>query len=231
LVATDVAARGLHIDNITHVINYDLPEDAANYVHRIGRTARAGARGVAYTLACEDLVENLPSLERFIGQKIDVGMLDERLPKDEAGYYRSARRGAPIGRGGGRARRDAPSGRARGGVSSASADRKRPAQRRETSGAATRGKAPLKKGDSKTGFKKSDVRPAAKKKTEPATRKKTMSHAERMELYKKKYGETFKKKPGAKTGAKPNEKKKGAEAAGKKKKGFFGKIVSRLTKR
>ncbi len=226
LVATDVAARGLHIDNITHVINYDLPEDAANYVHRIGRTARAGAKGVAYTLACEDLVENLPSLERFIGQKIDVGMLDERLPKDEAGYYRSARRSAPTGRGGGRAR---------GGVSSAPADRKRPAQMRETSGAADRGKAPSKKPYSKTGFKKSDARPAATKKTGSATRKKTMSHAERMEHYKKKYGESFKAKSGAKSGSKTAA-KTGAKSAvksgaAKKKKGFFSKIVGRLRKR
>ncbi len=59
LVATDVAARGLHIEELDMVINYDLPEDNQNYVHRIGRTARAGKSGKAITLACEDDVFNL----------------------------------------------------------------------------------------------------------------------------------------------------------------------------
>ena len=64
LVATDVASRGLHIDDVTHVINYDLPFDAEDYVHRAGRTARAGASGHAITLACEDYVEGLEAIER-----------------------------------------------------------------------------------------------------------------------------------------------------------------------
>jgi len=70
LVATDVASRGLHIDEVTHVINYDLPQDAEDYVHRIGRTARAGAGGKAISLADEDLVFHLPEIEEFIGRKI-----------------------------------------------------------------------------------------------------------------------------------------------------------------
>jgi len=70
LVATDVASRGLHIDDVSHVINYDLPQDAEDYVHRIGRTARAGARGKAITLADEDLVFHLPEIEEYIGIKI-----------------------------------------------------------------------------------------------------------------------------------------------------------------
>ena len=56
LVATDVASRGLHVEGVTHVVNYDLPQDAEDYVHRIGRTARAGASGRALTLACESYV-------------------------------------------------------------------------------------------------------------------------------------------------------------------------------
>ncbi|MFQ5432612.1 MAG: DEAD/DEAH box helicase, partial [Nitrospinota bacterium] len=100
LVATDVAARGIHIDDISHVINFDLPTDAASYVHRIGRTARAGAHGKAYTIACEDLVEYLPEVERFIEQKIDVSHIDFELPKDKAGAWRkpfnpAGRRGPP----------------------------------------------------------------------------------------------------------------------------------------
>ncbi len=70
LVATDVASRGLHIDDVTHVINYDLPQDAEDYVHRIGRTARAGATGKAISLADEDLVFHLPEIEEYIGCKI-----------------------------------------------------------------------------------------------------------------------------------------------------------------
>jgi ATP-dependent RNA helicase RhlB len=70
LVATDVASRGLHIDDVSHVINYDLPQEAEDYVHRIGRTARAGARGKAISLADEDLVFHLPEIEEYIGIKI-----------------------------------------------------------------------------------------------------------------------------------------------------------------
>jgi len=70
LVATDVASRGLHIDDVTHVVNYDLPQDAEDYVHRIGRTARAGAKGKAISLADEDLVFHLPEIEEYIGGKI-----------------------------------------------------------------------------------------------------------------------------------------------------------------
>ncbi len=72
LVATDVASRGLHIEGVTHVFNYDLPEDAENYVHRIGRTARAGARGVAISFSCERFCFGLPEIEACIGHAIPV---------------------------------------------------------------------------------------------------------------------------------------------------------------
>jgi len=72
LVATDVAARGLHIPDVTHVINYDLPEDAEDYVHRIGRTARAGASGNAISFACETYAFSLPEIEQFIGRKLPM---------------------------------------------------------------------------------------------------------------------------------------------------------------
>ncbi len=72
LVATDVASRGIHVEDISHVINYDLPQDSENYVHRIGRTARAGKSGRAISLACERYVFHLESLEERLGYKIPV---------------------------------------------------------------------------------------------------------------------------------------------------------------
>ncbi len=72
LVATDVAARGLHIPDVTHVVNFDLPDDAEDYVHRVGRTARAGATGDAISFVCETYAFCLPDVEAFIGAKIPV---------------------------------------------------------------------------------------------------------------------------------------------------------------
>jgi len=72
LVATNVAARGLHVDDLELVVNYDLPEDCEDYVHRIGRTARAGKTGKAITLACEQYVHALESIESFTQMKIPV---------------------------------------------------------------------------------------------------------------------------------------------------------------
>jgi len=79
LVATDVAARGLHIEAVSHVYNFDLPFDAEDYVHRIGRTARLGAEGDAISFACERYAQSLPEIEAFIEQKIPVGQVDPEL--------------------------------------------------------------------------------------------------------------------------------------------------------
>ncbi|RKT43724.1 DEAD/DEAH box helicase [Thiocapsa rosea] len=79
LVGTDVAARGLHIPDVTHVVNYDLPEDPEDYVHRIGRTARAGAAGDAIGFVCETYAFCLPDIEAFIGAKIPVEPVDPAL--------------------------------------------------------------------------------------------------------------------------------------------------------
>jgi len=86
LVATDVAARGLHIPAVTHVFNYDLPDDCEDYVHRIGRTGRAGATGHAISFACEEYVFNLPAIEEYIEHALPVTKYDHEslltdLPK------------------------------------------------------------------------------------------------------------------------------------------------------
>ncbi|WP_049624065.1 helicase-related protein, partial [Frateuria defendens] len=72
----DVAARGLHIPAVSHVFNYDLPQDAEDYVHRIGRTARLGAEGDAISFACDLYAMSLPDIEAYIGQKIPVGAVE-----------------------------------------------------------------------------------------------------------------------------------------------------------
>ena len=72
LVATDVAGRGIHVDGVSHVVNFTLPEEAEDYVHRIGRTGRAGAKGTSVSFACEDDSFQIPALEEYIGQKIEL---------------------------------------------------------------------------------------------------------------------------------------------------------------
>jgi len=106
LVATDVAARGLHIEGVTHVFNYDLPDDCEDYVHRIGRTARAGAEGDAISFVCETYAFSLPEIEEYIGHKVPIEpisneMLAEVDPRSRVRIERKPR-GGPRGKGGGR---------------------------------------------------------------------------------------------------------------------------------
>jgi len=82
MVATDVAARGLHIPDVSHVFNYDLPEDAEDYVHRIGRTARAGASGDAISFVCERYAFSLPDIEAYIGHKLSTDPITSDLLAD-----------------------------------------------------------------------------------------------------------------------------------------------------
>jgi ATP-dependent RNA helicase RhlB len=86
LVATDVASRGIDVKGVTHVFNFDLPQDAEDYVHRIGRTGRAGETGKAISMADEEYVYSLEEIEKYIGQKIPVEWADESM------YLREIRR-------------------------------------------------------------------------------------------------------------------------------------------
>ncbi len=104
LVTTDVAARGLHIPDVTHVFNFDLPQDPEDYVHRIGRTARAGAEGDAISFACEDYAYSLPEIEAFIGETLPKETAHEELLAEVAPPARVKRRRRST-RGGGRSRR------------------------------------------------------------------------------------------------------------------------------
>ena len=79
LIATDVASRGLHINDVSHVINYDIPQDPEDYIHRIGRTARAGAKGIAISLGCEDYIQHLERIEEMLKNKIPVVWPDDNF--------------------------------------------------------------------------------------------------------------------------------------------------------
>lgn len=119
LVATDVASRGLHIEGVDHVINYNIPGDPEDYVHRIGRTGRAGATGTSITFACEDEAMYIPDLEEFIGKPLGcthppaewLKFPDDIKPKKAV--RRSSRSGGEGSTRSGR-RRTSSSGRSRG---------------------------------------------------------------------------------------------------------------------
>jgi ATP-dependent RNA helicase RhlB len=97
LIGTDVASRGLHIPDVSHIFNYDLPQDPEDYVHRIGRTARAGAEGDAISFGCEEYVISLPDIEAYIGRKIGVAPVpQDMLPEIVA--LAPVRRHGPRGR-------------------------------------------------------------------------------------------------------------------------------------
>ena len=115
LIGTDVASRGLHIPDVEYVINYDLPQDAEDYVHRIGRTARAGASGNALSMACETYAVSLPEIEAYIGHKIPFANYDpDDLPEIVMPKARPRKpRGGPRRRPGGKDHNKHPKGRQR----------------------------------------------------------------------------------------------------------------------
>lgn len=105
LIGTDVASRGLHIPDVSHIFNYDLPQDPEDYVHRIGRTARAGAEGDAISFGCEEYVISLPDIEAYIGRKLPVAAVAiDMLPEIVPSNLPPRRRFGSSGGGGGRGR-------------------------------------------------------------------------------------------------------------------------------
>jgi ATP-dependent RNA helicase RhlB len=116
LIGTDVASRGLHVPGVSHVFNYDLPQDAEDYVHRIGRTARAGAAGDAISFGCETYAISLPDIEAFIGRKIPVAAFDHdqlvgalpNAPRQPRPHHGGGGGRGGGGRGGGQRRRRPP---------------------------------------------------------------------------------------------------------------------------
>ena len=206
LVATDVAARGLHVDDLELVINYDLPGDCENYVHRIGRTARAGKSGKAVALACEEYIYNLEAIEEFIGMRIPVGYAEDELYEKIVHIPHSM----PV------REKNLQKGKKK--PLSGSSWKKKPAVRREVSGSSHKNK--------KEAYKKHDYKgkkTAAHRPESPKTKyqkvkksKKPMNEEERLEYYKKKYGDSFKINDG--------------RPAKKKKRSFVKKVLSILKK-
>jgi ATP-dependent RNA helicase RhlB len=144
LVATDVASRGLHVEEISHVINYDLPQDREDYIHRIGRTARAGMSGKAISMACEEYVYSLEAIEEYIGEKIPVVWPEEDwlLPDKSRRFHGADQRKKGQKRKGSPPRKGRPGQRSRGGIrqekqsrgrNSQSAKRKKPEGRGQKS--------------------------------------------------------------------------------------------------
>ncbi|MFP4563656.1 MAG: DEAD/DEAH box helicase [Spirochaetia bacterium] len=217
LVATDVAARGLHIEDLEMVVNFDLPEDPENYVHRIGRTARAGKTGKAVSLACDKYVFGLESIEKLIGMKIPMEHPDDAFldveDKSEgvhvAGAYSRDSRGGSKNRSFSRGdSRSRPRGESRGGPSRKGAVR-------------TPQKGPRKPEGSRTGGNSDDRQPAgangpkgpkgggkpAGKPTAKAGPPRGLKGPERksdldsrLEYYRQKYGEDFEVKTTGKPG-------------------------------
>jgi ATP-dependent RNA helicase RhlB len=233
LVATDVAARGLDIESLAMVVNYDLPAEAENYVHRIGRTARAGKTGKAITLASEQDVYELPAIERYIGKKIpseiaapDLYAQDksagqpvrtdaDEYPRDERRSGHRLHPGAKAGEG-----RSRPQGRAMGGTSHHGGKRREAAPGSGASGSGISGN-----GVSGNGKNRRQPETAPHELSQKAPFNETqdlsrLSFDERMALYKQKYNSA--KQPEKQAAEKPQQ----APEQVSENKGIMSKLLS-----
>jgi ATP-dependent RNA helicase RhlB len=110
MIATDVAGRGIHIDGISHVVNYTLPYEPEDYVHRIGRTGRAGENGVSISFACEEGAFQLPDIEEYIGKSLACTLPEEELlVKPPKGRSPGSHKGGTKGKQRTSSRRNGPS--------------------------------------------------------------------------------------------------------------------------
>ena len=213
LVATDVAARGIDVSDLAMVVNYDLPNEAENYVHRIGRTARAGKSGKAYTLCSEQDVYNLPAIERYVGNTIPASMASEEMFIEDvsSGVYIKTERYDDEYSDRPHSRRDS-----RRGSSKYDGDRRGGEGRRSGKRDSHYGDDRRKK-DSKGSYKKSDNRKKAynrnAEREEISEELASMSFEDRMKLYKEKYGSST-----TQGGSSSSAKKAGANSSGSKSK-------------
>ena len=233
LVATDVAARGLHINDLDLVINFDIPEDFENYVHRIGRTARAGKTGKAVTFACEKFVYGLEAIESFIKMKIPVEWADDEMfAKDESSdefirnYLKESKQARIL------IEDDEPK--------TKKADKSKDAKKTKSSQKTSDKKKSIKDIDatasekSKSSIKqnnKDNEKYLNKDKTSPKKEKrsKDLSPEERMNYYKEMYGENFTVKreiSADKAKKKTKSKNKPYKKTPEKSKGILAKIIS-----
>jgi ATP-dependent RNA helicase RhlB len=181
LVATNVASRGLHVADLPLVINYDLPEDPEDYVHRIGRTARVGKEGKAIAIACDRFVHSLEAIEELIGMKIPVIWPDDDLiVRDYILPSRSARyRGSKTGHG----RTGQKPGRP------AKNESRRPVPREKSAPRTKKGSPREEPSRKQPAQRKKESAPV---RSEPALSGQNIE--DRLEYYKRKYGESFKVK-------------------------------------
>ena len=210
LVATDVAARGIDVDNLAMVVNFDLPNEAENYVHRIGRTARAGKSGKAYTFCSEQDVYSLPPIERYIEMQIPSEVADASLMAEDksagiyiktANYYDDER----DSRGRGRGRR----GDERHGRDGGRGDRRRDGSKRYGA------KGDFKRGEFKGRGRKPESDIDFRKEAEELS---GLSFEERMKVYKQKYAGSANAAPAAaeRTGEKSKSYQKGGNGGKKR---------------
>ncbi len=245
LVATDVAARGLHIDDLELVINYDIPEDFENYVHRIGRTARAGKSGKAVTFACEKYVYGLEAIEKYIGFKIPVEWADDDLFEEDKSrgvrlnLGRTERKSFSSGSGrrsGGRRQSSGDSRRKFRGKDRKPSERKSGDKEKSGKSGYSSGKyaekSAAKPRPSSPGNRRTSVKQKHAKSAPVKNLSSSSSAEEGLAYYRAKYGEDFKFADGAgsKTEAPKNEaagKQSGGKSRNKKKKGFLSRILGK----